>query len=116
MDFSRTGEEDVVEPRARQLEVALHHLRRWCRQQRSPPKTILKPGPPGPAQALKPSSESRRPYILGLSKSTTASRKSVLPSQETKPYVLNSLDCSENGPHVTVTNNGSIMKTICGEF
>ena len=55
-DFSRTGEEDVVEPRARQLEVALHHLRRWCRQRRSPPKTILKPGPPGPAQALKPSS------------------------------------------------------------
>ena len=64
--FSRCGEEDVVEPRARQLEVALHHLRRWCHQRSSPPQTILKPVPPGPAQALKPSSAWRRVCILGL--------------------------------------------------
>ena len=66
IDFSRRGEEDVVEPRACQLDVALHHLRRWCRQRRSPPQTILKPVPPGPAQALKRSSARRRVCILGL--------------------------------------------------
>ena len=51
IDFSRRGEEDVIEPRACQLDVALHHHGRWCCQRRSPPQSILKPVPPGPAQA-----------------------------------------------------------------